>query len=174
MNRWRSIYSACFCLALALLSACDGHIYLRDGSTDGDTFYLPPQVHDNDDPVLQSWVAYSLSRSVCQLEGGGENPGRRQSFDCELLARSILVEQWLQFSAEASDSDSTAAAGAVYLDTLARVHSAGFLPEYIWHYLRRPAWQMPADLRTQAFARWRREQLPADHRPLTRLIGFWG
>jgi hypothetical protein len=55
-----------------LLVACNSEIYTRDGVTDGDSFYLAPQAFQDDDPVLQSWVAYSLMKSACQLDIGGE------------------------------------------------------------------------------------------------------
>ena len=75
-----------------LLAACNGDIYLHDGVTDGDTFFLSTQAMAVDDPVTQSWVSYSLTRSTCQLNNGGENPARDNSFDCELLAREHLLE----------------------------------------------------------------------------------
>jgi len=80
-------------LTLAL-TGCSGEIYVRDGVTDGDTFYLAERALSDDDPVLQSWVSYSLARSTCQLRIGGENPARANSFDCELTARRLMLETW--------------------------------------------------------------------------------
>jgi len=54
-------------LALLPLVALGSEIFTRDGVTDGDTFYLAPQAYSDDDPVLQSWVTYSLMKSACQL-----------------------------------------------------------------------------------------------------------
>ena len=51
-----------------LLGACHSEIYVRDGVTDGDTFYLSHEAMYDPDPALQSWVAYSLMKSTCQLE----------------------------------------------------------------------------------------------------------
>ena len=65
---------------MVLLCACNGDIYVRDGGTDGDTFYLAPTAHDDADPVVQSWVAYSLARSIGQLELGGDKPAGKSSF----------------------------------------------------------------------------------------------
>ncbi len=65
------------------VAACSGEVYLRDGVTDGDTFYLAERALSDTDPVLQSWVGYSLARSACQLLIGGDNPARESSFDCE-------------------------------------------------------------------------------------------
>ena len=77
-----------------LLGACHSDIYVREGVTDGDTFYLSHEAMFDPDPALQSWVAYSLTKSTCQLELGGENPARASSYGCELTARSHLLDAW--------------------------------------------------------------------------------
>jgi hypothetical protein len=146
--------------------ACSGEIYLRDGVTDGDTFYLADIALQDDDPVLQSWVSYSLTRSTCQLQIGGDNPARASSFDCELLARQHLVETWQE-----QRSDSPVSVDP-YLDDLLVVQQAGFLDEYVAHYFRRESWQMPAEIQAKAFDDWRREFLRG-HKPQTRLTGSW-
>ena len=102
-------------IGLLALSACNPSIYTRDGVTDGDTFYLAPHAWLDDDPALQSWVAYSLVKSTCQLQGGGENPARNSDYGCELTAREHLVDTWetqLEEHAFASDP---------YLDALLQV-----------------------------------------------------
>lgn len=149
--------------ALLALAGCSGEIYLRDGVTDGDTFYLAERALSDDDPVLQSWVAYSLALSVCKLNLDGENPARASSFDCELEARRQLADRWRDLG-RARDDD--------YLDALVRTDDAGLLPEYVAHYLRRPDWTLPGDLERQRFAAFRRDTL-AGHRPETRIIGSW-
>lgn len=151
---------------LGLVAACNGEVYVRDGVTDGDTFYLAERALYDPDPVLQSWVGYSLSKSACQLDIGGDNPARTSSFDCELSARRLLLENWRDFRrAEPAPSDG-------YLDALLRVADAGFLEEYVWHYFRRRHWSRPDGLRLQHFTEWRRRHL-ASHRPRTRLTGSW-
>jgi hypothetical protein len=152
--------------AALLAAACNGEIYVRDGVTDGDTFYLAERALTDTDPVLQSWVSYSLSRSACQLQIGGENPARESSFECELGARAELVESWSgQRAGQPYVADG-------YLDELARVEDAGFLPEYVADNFRRRGWQLPADLDARAYRDWRQMHLPR-HRPMTRLIGSW-
>jgi len=151
--------------AALALAACDGRIYVRDGVTDGDTFYLPHYVLADDSADLQSWVAYSLDRSTCQLMIGGDNPARNHTWDCEVGARQTLVETWHE-QARLKDARDE------YLDTLAAVTEAGYLEEYGWHYHARDHWLRPTGLDAAAFARWRRQRL-ADHRPATRLIGSW-
>ncbi|HLT90349.1 MAG TPA: hypothetical protein VKZ85_05320 [Woeseiaceae bacterium] len=150
--------------ALAALAGCNGDIYLRDGVTDGDTFYLAEWALHDDDPVVQSWVSYSLMRSACQLMLGGDNPARATSFECELKAREHLLDTWKEIGAAADDR---------YLDTLAGVQAAGYLEEYVWHFLGRRSWEPPAGLALAPFDDWRRRHLRG-HVPETRWIGSWG
>ena len=156
-----------FLLIFGLLGlvACNSSIYTRDGVTDGDTFYLAPRAYADDDPVLQSWVAYSLMRSACQLEIGGTNPARNNAYSCEFVARQHLLENWEVQRHEHRAADP-------YLDTLLRVRQSGYLDEYTVHYFGRASWLVPAEVRIDEFERWRRTQLP-QHKPQTRLIGSW-
>lgn len=150
---------------LLALAACDSRMYTRDGVTDGDAFFIPPGSLLDQQPDAQSWVAYSLGKSACQLQIGGANPARNSSFECEFKARRILVNNW-RTHAQVADEE------AGYLDELLWVADAGFLEEYVWHYLRRRQWQRPPDLDLDGFRVWRREQLRG-HNPETRLIGSW-
>jgi hypothetical protein len=144
--------------------------------TDGDRFSLPAFVYVDEDPVLQSWVAYSLTRSVCQLEAGGDNPARNSSFGCERIAREALVERWIALGGEPviTDVPIEQPVDAAYLDTLREVSDAGFLPEYVWVYLARPGWQQPESLALAEFGEWREVALGRGHRPQTRIVGSWG
>lgn len=153
--------------ALALTAACNRDIYVRDGVTDGDTFYLAPLAYVDTDPVLQSWVAYSLAKSVCQLEMGGENPARQSSYHCEFKARNILIDAWTERRAK------DPAVSDEYLDDLLAVREAGFVDEYTANYFARENWQVPVEVDVEAFAEWRHRHLRG-HRPQTRLIGSWG
>ncbi|NNF60581.1 MAG: hypothetical protein HKN06_04530 [Gammaproteobacteria bacterium] len=149
--------------AVLLSVACRPDIYVRDGVTDGDSFYLAPQAYNDNDPVLQSWVTYSLLRSACQLETGSENPARVSTYNCELKARQHLLEAW-QGKPHSEDE---------YLDTLLDVRHAGFLEEYTVYYFGKQVWQVPDTVDMDAFDNWRRVHLKR-HRPETRLIGSWG
>jgi hypothetical protein len=160
---WRSSLYLVIMLASA---ACDGRIYVRDGVTDGDTFYLAERALHDPDPVLQSWVSYSLTRSACQLQIGGENPARATSFGCELTAREHLLETWEEHRARNPSSSDR------YLDELLRVQAAGYLDEYVLHYFRRGKWREPAGLDSRGFEPWRKLHLRR-HRPETRIIGSW-
>ena len=154
-------------LSLVLLGACNGDIYVRDGVTNGDTFYLAPIAHSDPDPVLQSWVTYSLARSICQLELGGDNPARQSSFACELKSRQILVDAWAGHRSEQPGISDD------YLDLLLAVTDAGYLGEYTAEYLERSDWQIPEQPDAAGFRAWQRQHLRR-HRPETRLVGTWG
>jgi hypothetical protein len=156
-----------FVLTIAvLLGACSGEIYLRDGVTDGDTFYLAERALHDDDPVLQSWVGYSLSLSACKLGIGGENPARASSFACELAARRHLLDAWHEHRR------SDPALSDAYLDTLTAVRDAGWLDEYVVHFHGDGNWTLPEDIDLQAFRAWQRRYYPR-HKPATRIVGSW-
>ena len=153
-------------LFFAPVAVFAGEIFTRDGVTDGDTFYLAPAASTTEDPAYQSWVTFSLIRSTCKLEIGGDNPARNSSFDCEFTARRYLVTSWAEKQAvDGSITDD-------YLDTLYYVYEKGFLAEYTVHYFGKKHWTLPEGLRTKEFNAWRREHLRG-HQPRTRLIGSW-
>ena len=153
-------------LALLPLAACNASIYTKDGVTDGDTFYLAPRAWTDDDPALQSWVAYSLVKSACQLEVGGDSPSRTSDYGCEFTAREHLLETWEEQRAEHTGASDP------YLDTLLRVRRAGFLDEYTVHYFGNRRWTVPAEVKVTDFRRWQRTHLRR-HKPQTRLVGSW-
>ena len=148
------------------LVASGSEIYTRDGVTDGDTFYLAPSAFSNDDPAFQSWVTYSLMKSTCQLEIGGENPARANSFACEFKSRSHLVNAWQEKHQQNQGNADD------YLDVLTAVQEAGFLGEYTAHFFHKKHWQLPEGLRVTEFRAWRKVNLRR-HRPQTRIIGSW-
>jgi hypothetical protein len=155
---------ALFCLIA--VAACNSEIYVRDGVTDGDTFYLAERALTDDDAVLQSWVTYSLTKSACQLQIGGDNPARASSFDCELTARRLLLETWTEkqvFNPLLADQ---------YLDELVLIQRAGFLDEYVAGNFQRSGWQLPDNIDIPAYRRWQQNNVPS-HRPQTRIVGSW-
>ena len=153
-------------LACLLVGACQSDIYVRDGVTDGDTFYLAQDAMLDPDPALQAWVTYSLMKSACQLELGGSNPARASSYACELTARQQLLDAWAEqrVAADGVEDD--------YLDTLSEVRTAGYLEEYVVYYFGSRRWQVPGDVDLNAFRRWQGEHLE-HHRASTRIIGSW-
>jgi hypothetical protein len=153
-------------VAVAVAGCGNGSIYVRDGVTDGDTFYLADQAFMDRDPVLQSWVAYSLSRSACQLEIGGPNPARVSDYGCEFSARQLMLDTWEENLAR----DPSIRHG--YLDDLVRVREAGFLDEYVVNYYGDSEWQVPIEVDVPTFVAWQRDNLRG-HKPETRIIGSW-
>ena len=154
-------------LPFLLLAACNSEIYTRDGVTDGDSFYLAPHAFHDDDPVLQSWVAYSLMKTTCQLDVGGDIPSRVSDFSCEFTARQHLLDAWEE---RRSKHDSVS---DPYLDRLMLVRDAGFLDEYTVRYFSSGDWQVPEGLQLDNFRKWQRQNLRG-HKPEPRLIGSWG
>ena len=154
-------------LPFLLLAACNSEIYTHDGVTDGDSFYLAPHVFEDDDPVLQSWVAYSLMKSTCQLDVGGAIPARVSDYGCEFTARRHLVDAWEKHRQEHEGVTDA------YLDSLIAVREAGFLDEYTVRYFGRDYWQVPVEVQIDEFREWQRKNL-RHHKPETRLIGSWG
>ena len=154
-------------LAVLGLAACNNEIYVRDGVTDGDTFYLAPTAYSDDDPALAAWVAYSLMKSACQLELGGDPPSRASSYGCEFTARTALLDTWYEKQAQDPGIRDN------YLDALSRVRDAGFLDEYTVHYFGRDHWQVPAEVQLEKYRAWRKQELRR-HKPRTRIIGSWG
>lgn len=153
-------------IAPFVIAGCNNEIYVRDSVTDGDTFYLARVALVDTDPALQSWVTYSLAKSVCQLELRGDNPARQNSYVCEFTARKLLVDAWTEKRAENS------AISDDYLDELLAVREAGYLGAYTAYYFRSNNWHVPDDIDVDAFSEWRRQHLRG-HRPQTRIIGYW-
>ena len=158
-----------FSLLIVILgvAGCNGEIYVRDGVTDGDTFYLSPQAFMDTDPAAQAWVSYSLTKSACQLEISAENPSRANSYGCEMTARKHLLETWeeLRPGGEPGNRDD-------YLETLLAVRDAGHLDEYVVYYFGAPGWRVPAEVDMAGFDDWQRRHLRS-HRASTRIIGSW-
>jgi hypothetical protein len=168
MTPGRSLFCPRFAAlsAAVFLTACSGEIYVRNGVTDGDTFYLAERALTDSDPVLQSWVSYSLMQSACQLQIGGDNPARATSFECELVARRHLLDAWREQRLRNPDIRDG------YLDELSAVLEAGFLPEYVADNFVQRHWHLPPDLDKRGYTAWRREHLRR-HKPVTRLAGSW-
>lgn len=149
-----------------MLVACNGEVYVRNGVTDGDTFFLSPEGMTSSDPAVQSWVSYSLGLSACQLQYETDNPARASSYECELRARRLLVDSWQEKKIDAAGMKDQ------YLDALETVNRAGYLREYVAYYLSRKQWKVPVGLRLDEFADWNARNLPR-HKAQTKLTGSW-
>ncbi len=153
-------------IVLVALSACRDDIYVRNGVTGGDRFHISPQQLLAEDPVQQSWIAYSLAKSVCQLELDDDNPARANSFGCEFSSRLHLLDEWQQ------QRTLTPGIRDDYLDTLAMVRDEAFLDEYVVYFFGKKNWIVPAEIEQSAFGKWRRKHLRG-HKTDTRVIGSW-
>lgn len=153
-------------LLVATLGGCSSEIYLRDGVTDGDHFSVAPAAIMDPDPVTQSWIRYSLSKSVCQLGIETDNPARASSFDCELTARRQLADAWQEKLTLLTDLDDR------YLDDLVAVQEAGYLEEYVVDSFGKRDWSLPDGLDMDAYHSWQKRDL-RNHRPETRIVGSW-
>ena len=107
------------------------------------------------------WLTYLMARSSYIADHEDAYVGRigrtEPLFAEEVRARTAAAKSWLEFRAK----------GDAYLDQLASVHEAGFIPHYVWTYFRQPDWaasEAPADL--QKFQAWVATNLP-NHVPET-------
>jgi hypothetical protein len=148
------------------LASCGRNSLIIDQQDDGDTFVLANSALESSDPVTQSWVAYSLAISACQLRAGGENPARATSFNCEVTARRLLLDKWDEIGAVDPSLDDA------YLVKLDEVQQAGFLSEYVVRYFRQRDWELPDELNMHAFRVWSVDNLYR-HQPQTQLTGTW-
>lgn len=160
--------------ALLALLGCGVQIYDVGLPSRGTRFSLPPGAAMSPDPVVQSWAAYSLAKSTCQLSIGGPRPAANSSFSCEYRSRDVLVERWSTRHEVQGDDPSISGPRTTdaYLDLMVTVTEAGFLDEYVWYYLGERGWIEPDWLDLEAFEPWRKRTLRW-HRPKTRIIGYW-
>ena len=112
------------------------------------------------------WLAYVLARARYVGEHIASYPRQigpiTPLFEEEVEARSTVAEIYEELRAKDRELD------VPYFNDLVRVAKGGFVREYVWHYLRQPAWkQVPADLKMEPFEAWRRTNL-AEHKAIAR------
>lgn len=111
------------------------------------------------------WMTYLYARAAHAASALGDRtpaPGEPvASFEEEVRARTVAVHAYRSLR----DRDGQPA--SAYFSDLDRVEAAGFLREYVWHYLRQASWGAePAGLALDAFDAWRAVHLP-HHVPVT-------
>lgn len=113
------------------------------------------------------WIGYLFAR----MEFIGRNGGRYHRvpgviipiFDEEVFARGEAAKIYRNLKQQNKSMESP------YFNDLEKVDAAGFMPEYVWRYLKRNEWStVPPDLRTAEFDRWSRSNLASKHAPETR------
>lgn len=103
------------------------------------------------------WTAYLYTRAALVAAESEDvafpSGDHAASFNEEFRGRLIAVNLYRQLRRRdpAFKSD--------YFADLDRVEASGFLREYIWQYLRKPAWTEPGGLRLAAFDAWRAAHL---------------
>jgi hypothetical protein len=110
------------------------------------------------------WTIYLYTRAALVA---AESDGTRlplgdhtASFAEEVRARLIAVHLFQQMRRRDPTFRSA------YFADLDRVEDSGFLPEYVWRYLRNPSWAQPDGLKLAAFDAWRAVHL-RNHVPVT-------
>lgn len=104
-----------------------------------------------------AWLAYAVELA----RFSGEHPETRPAcggrlvpgFAAELAARQAALREYRMRAAATLPSG--------YFDELARVEAAGFLDEYVWHFLRNEQWDAvpQASLELEAFEAFRKREL---------------
>jgi len=113
--------------------------------------------------LVTPWLAYLLARQAYvtkHIDRYDLMVGRMvPKFQEEVQGRKMLVRMW----AGAKQKDKAPKdPRAKYLDKLTAVDKAGFMAEYVWTYLKQPAWTaQPKGLRLKEFAAWQQRNLPA-------------
>ena len=115
--------------------------------------------------ISAPWLAYVLARQAYVLKHVGQYdliPGRMvPKFEEEVQGRKMLAEIWAGSKRKNKDLKDK------YLDELLAVGKAKFMAEYVWTYLKQPAWpKQPRGLRLKEFTLWRQRNLK-DHKPET-------
>jgi hypothetical protein len=98
------------------------------------------------------WFAYGMALS--SWEPTYLSNGKLNYYDREVFARAEAATIWKQLREKGdvkADKD---------LDALWAVNAAGFMPEYVWLYLKRRSFQNPGNLRLDAFRAWAKAYLP--------------
>ena len=115
---------------------------------------------DATEPAMREQVAWALLNKGNRLGTLNRSDDAVAVYDEVVKRFGAKIYQQLQ----TSDKD----LNLPYFNALLRVEQAGFMREYVWHYLHQQAWrQIPASVRMEAFETWQRLNL-AEHKPMTR------
>ncbi|WP_045858730.1 hypothetical protein [Teredinibacter purpureus] len=117
-----------------------------------------PEIFDliaQDKAAGEAWLFYAYALGLC------EDPNS-PSFDCEVGARKISLEQWVKYS---KDSKS---AKDVYFSELLKVVESGFIAEYVKHFLYQERWGEVKAPQYREYLDWAKDNIPM-HRIETKL-----
>lgn len=112
------------------------------------------------------WMGYLFARVQYVSDHARDYPNVpgivQARFEEEVHARGEAVEIYRDIRTRKPEMANE------YFDALERVHAAGFMREYVWHYLKQPEWSAPAGtLRASEFQAWSAQHIP-NHRAETR------
>jgi hypothetical protein len=109
------------------------------------TVLLDPTLADQPTDIGAAWILYGTTLGMVE--------GAEETMEAEVMARTALALYWQAKREEGTLYDD-------YLEELLAAHKADYMREYVWVFLRRPAWAEPPDLRLDEFEQWRRDVLP--------------
>ncbi len=117
-------------------------------------------------PSATVWMAYLVARLSYVTKHPSEYPANATglvvaTFPEELAGRVTGVELYQKMLKQKKIPHDA------YWDDVVKVAYAGYLPEYVWTFFRKPSWnQAAAPKKLAQFSAWRKTNLPA-HRPAT-------
>jgi tetratricopeptide (TPR) repeat protein len=124
---------------------------------------MSPELQGKESSVSAAWLGYGMEKALWKtklfLEKNPSASTYVYSLAEEVECRKSLAKIWLEMKGKNGKTDQ-------YLDDLATVVDAGFITEYVWHYLRQPDWIAPDTLREVRFQSWARENI-AKHKCIT-------
>jgi hypothetical protein len=117
-------------------------------------------------PSATAWMAYLIARLSYVTKHPSEYPANAKgvvvaTFPEELAGRITGVEMYQKLLKQGRIPHDA------YWDDVVKVAYAGYLPEYVWTFFRKPSWnQAAAPKKLAQFSAWQKSNLPA-HRPAT-------
>ena len=141
-------------LVALLACSCAHNSRNPDTSHDAPGISVTSKAMERDRHSGAAWLAYGIASATFQ---GDQQP--RDGFAREVHARTAAAKVWRELKQKNTvrpNSD---------LDALASVELSGFMREYVWHYLKRPDWNEPQQLRMSEFLAWKNAHLQS-HTPV--------
>ena len=98
-----------------------------------------------------AWLSYGLALTTYDNENNGASSN---GFEREVYALETTASIWSELRAKGSASEDAE------LDALAAAVKAGYIKEYIWHFLRNPGWVEPQSMKVGEFKSWLLKNYP--------------
>jgi tetratricopeptide (TPR) repeat protein len=130
--------------------------------TSQNTTYLDESVLKGPGGTLTAWITYGIARHMYRddeyFKINSRSTAYQYTFAEEVFARKLMACVWPTIKKDNP--------GIVdnYLDKLADIMNAGFLPEYVWSYLWVAEWGTPpVSLKLKEFSEWKEVHLKGHH-----------